>query len=83
MRPDIARLLTPHIYSELENHASVLEYENIKVGFFMIKIFIVHRQLKQYQVPVISLILAKPFVSTCREFFQTFFSSTTRSTRRK
>ncbi|KAM9759617.1 NFX1-type zinc finger-containing protein 1 isoform 1-T2 [Menidia menidia] len=30
MRPDIARLLTPHIYSELENHPSVLEYENIK-----------------------------------------------------
>lgn len=33
MRPDIARLLTPHIYSELENHASVFEYENIKVSF--------------------------------------------------
>uniref|UniRef100_A0A3B4AZB3 RZ-type domain-containing protein n=1 Tax=Periophthalmus magnuspinnatus TaxID=409849 RepID=A0A3B4AZB3_9GOBI len=30
MRPDIARLLTPHIYSELENHPSVLHYENIK-----------------------------------------------------
>ncbi|KAK3574831.1 hypothetical protein QTP86_018421, partial [Hemibagrus guttatus] len=30
MRPDIACLLTPHIYSELENHASVLAYENIK-----------------------------------------------------
>ncbi|KAG5836364.1 hypothetical protein ANANG_G00253830 [Anguilla anguilla] len=30
MRPEIARLLTPHIYSELENHPSVLEYENIK-----------------------------------------------------
>ncbi|XP_044066857.1 NFX1-type zinc finger-containing protein 1-like isoform X2 [Siniperca chuatsi] len=30
MRPDIACLLTPHIYSELENHPSVLDYENIK-----------------------------------------------------
>ncbi|XP_070700533.1 NFX1-type zinc finger-containing protein 1 [Pempheris klunzingeri] len=30
MRPEIARLLTPHIYSELENHASVLDYDNIK-----------------------------------------------------
>ncbi|XP_075703159.1 NFX1-type zinc finger-containing protein 1 [Rhinoderma darwinii] len=30
MRPEIARLLTPHIYSELENHPSVLSYENIK-----------------------------------------------------
>lgn len=31
MRPEIASLLTPHIYSELENHPSVLEYDNIKV----------------------------------------------------
>ncbi|KAM9361314.1 NFX1-type zinc finger-containing protein 1 [Symphorus nematophorus] len=30
MRPDIARLLTPHIYSELENHPSVFDYDNIK-----------------------------------------------------
>ncbi|XP_074497910.1 NFX1-type zinc finger-containing protein 1 isoform X1 [Sebastes fasciatus] len=30
MRPDIARLLTPHIYDKLENHPSVLDYENIK-----------------------------------------------------
>ncbi|KAM3921700.1 NFX1-type zinc finger-containing protein 1 [Leptodactylus fuscus] len=30
MRPEIAKLLTPHIYSELENHPSVLSYENIK-----------------------------------------------------
>ncbi|XP_062822871.1 NFX1-type zinc finger-containing protein 1 [Anolis carolinensis] len=30
MRPEIARLLTPHIYAELENHPSVLEYESIK-----------------------------------------------------
>lgn len=31
MRPEIASLLTPHIYSELENHPSVLEYDSIKV----------------------------------------------------
>ncbi|XP_034642892.1 NFX1-type zinc finger-containing protein 1 [Trachemys scripta elegans] len=30
MRPEIAQLLTPHIYKELENHPSVLRYENIK-----------------------------------------------------
>ncbi|XP_053098833.1 LOW QUALITY PROTEIN: NFX1-type zinc finger-containing protein 1-like [Hemicordylus capensis] len=30
MRPEIAQLLTPHIYQELENHPSVLQYENIK-----------------------------------------------------
>ncbi|TNM88642.1 hypothetical protein fugu_004896 [Takifugu bimaculatus] len=30
MRPEIATLLTPHIYTELENHPSVFEYDNIK-----------------------------------------------------
>lgn len=31
MRPEIARLLTPHIYEQLENHPSVYDYDNIKV----------------------------------------------------
>ncbi|NXW60874.1 ZNFX1 protein, partial [Eurystomus gularis] len=30
MRPEIAQLISPHIYQELENHPSVLKYENIK-----------------------------------------------------
>ncbi|XP_028926721.1 NFX1-type zinc finger-containing protein 1 [Ornithorhynchus anatinus] len=30
MRPEIAQLLTPHIYQDLENHPSVLKYEQIK-----------------------------------------------------
>ncbi|NWY45192.1 ZNFX1 protein, partial [Sylvia atricapilla] len=30
MRPEIARLISPHIYQKLENHPSVLKYENIK-----------------------------------------------------
>ncbi|NXI98154.1 ZNFX1 protein, partial [Psophia crepitans] len=30
MRPEIAQLLVPHVYQDLENHPSVLEYENIK-----------------------------------------------------
>ncbi|XP_017335446.2 NFX1-type zinc finger-containing protein 1 [Ictalurus punctatus] len=42
MRPDIACLLTPHIYSELENHASVLDYENIK-GIITNIFFIDHK----------------------------------------
>ncbi|XP_072540909.1 NFX1-type zinc finger-containing protein 1 [Salminus brasiliensis] len=42
MRPDIARLLTPHIYSELENHPSVLEYEDVK-GIFTNLFFIDHK----------------------------------------
>ncbi|XP_063260631.1 NFX1-type zinc finger-containing protein 1 [Prinia subflava] len=30
MRPEIAQLICPHIYQKLENHPSVLNYENIK-----------------------------------------------------
>ncbi|KFM67868.1 NFX1-type zinc finger-containing protein 1, partial [Stegodyphus mimosarum] len=30
MRPDIANLLVPHIYSDLKNHESVYKFENIK-----------------------------------------------------
>ncbi|CAB1415556.1 unnamed protein product [Pleuronectes platessa] len=30
MRPEIARLLTPHIYEQLENHPSVFKFDNIK-----------------------------------------------------
>ncbi|XP_017560739.2 NFX1-type zinc finger-containing protein 1 isoform X2 [Pygocentrus nattereri] len=46
MRPDIARLLTPHIYSELENHSSVLEYENIK-GISTNLFFMDHKHLEE------------------------------------
>ncbi|KAJ8358613.1 hypothetical protein SKAU_G00151380, partial [Synaphobranchus kaupii] len=42
MRPEIARLLTPHIYSELENHPSVFEYENIK-GLLTNLFFVEHQ----------------------------------------
>ncbi|NWH86348.1 ZNFX1 protein, partial [Aegithalos caudatus] len=30
MRPEIAQLISPHIYQKLENHPSVLKYENLK-----------------------------------------------------
>ncbi|NXR63910.1 ZNFX1 protein, partial [Rhadina sibilatrix] len=30
VRPEIAQLICPHIYQKLENHPSVLKYENIK-----------------------------------------------------
>ncbi|KAM6979789.1 NFX1-type zinc finger-containing protein 1 [Aplochiton taeniatus] len=43
MRPDMARLLTPHIYDRLENHPSVLEYENIK-GLNTNLFFLEHNQ---------------------------------------
>uniref|UniRef100_A0A3B4AX81 RZ-type domain-containing protein n=1 Tax=Periophthalmus magnuspinnatus TaxID=409849 RepID=A0A3B4AX81_9GOBI len=46
MRPDIARLLTPHIYSELENHPSVLHYENIK-GLNTNLFFVEHKYLEE------------------------------------
>ncbi|XP_062853233.1 NFX1-type zinc finger-containing protein 1 [Trichomycterus rosablanca] len=45
MRPEIARLLTPHIYTELENHPSVLEYENIK-GISTNMFFVDHQSLE-------------------------------------
>ncbi|KAM4622796.1 NFX1-type zinc finger-containing protein 1 isoform 2-T2 [Discoglossus pictus] len=46
MRPEIARLLTPHIYQELENHSSVLEYENIK-GVSSNLFFVEHKYPEQ------------------------------------
>ncbi|XP_008580068.1 PREDICTED: NFX1-type zinc finger-containing protein 1 isoform X2 [Galeopterus variegatus] len=41
MRPEIARLLTPHIYQDLKNHPSVLKYEKIK-GVFSNLFFVEH-----------------------------------------
>ncbi|XP_073708408.1 NFX1-type zinc finger-containing protein 1 [Garra rufa] len=46
MRPSIARLLTPHIYDTLENHPSVLEYENVK-GLLTNLFFVEHSQLEE------------------------------------
>ncbi|KAM9410372.1 NFX1-type zinc finger-containing protein 1 [Pholidichthys leucotaenia] len=46
MRPEIARLLTPHIYSELENHPSVLAYESIK-GLNVNLFFVEHNHLEE------------------------------------
>ncbi|XP_075997105.1 NFX1-type zinc finger-containing protein 1 [Genypterus blacodes] len=46
MRPEIARLLTPHIYSELENHPSVMNFENIK-GLNTNLFFVEHQQLEE------------------------------------
>ncbi|KAJ8401330.1 hypothetical protein AAFF_G00385610 [Aldrovandia affinis] len=48
MRPEIARLLTPHIYSELENHPSVLEYENIKG--LLTNLFFVEHQFPEEEI---------------------------------
>ncbi|XP_061543897.1 NFX1-type zinc finger-containing protein 1 [Phycodurus eques] len=46
MRPEIARLLTPHIYKDLENHPSVLNFENIK-GLKTNLFFVEHNQLEK------------------------------------
>ncbi|XP_051872615.1 NFX1-type zinc finger-containing protein 1-like [Pristis pectinata] len=43
MRPEIAKLITPHIYEELENTASVKLYENIK-GISTNLYFIEHQE---------------------------------------
>ncbi|XP_062400969.1 NFX1-type zinc finger-containing protein 1 [Sardina pilchardus] len=46
MCPEIARLLTPHIYAELENHPSVLDYENVK-GVLTNLFFVEHEQREE------------------------------------
>nr|XP_034979822.1 NFX1-type zinc finger-containing protein 1 [Zootoca vivipara] len=46
MRPEIAQLLTPHIYQDLENHPSVLRYENVK-GVSSNLFFVEHSFLEQ------------------------------------
>ncbi|KAL0977888.1 hypothetical protein UPYG_G00162780 [Umbra pygmaea] len=47
MRPDIARLLVPHIYPELENHPSVMDYDNIK-GLQTNMFFVEHNQYEEH-----------------------------------
>ncbi|XP_078457991.1 NFX1-type zinc finger-containing protein 1 [Lampetra planeri] len=46
MRPEIARLLVPHIYTELRDHPSVLEYEDIK-GMGTNLYFVEHSELEE------------------------------------
>ncbi|XP_043088038.1 NFX1-type zinc finger-containing protein 1 [Puntigrus tetrazona] len=46
MRPSIARLLTPHIYETLENHPSVLKYDNV-MGLLTNLFFVEHSQLEE------------------------------------
>ncbi|XP_068568539.1 NFX1-type zinc finger-containing protein 1 [Cebidichthys violaceus] len=46
MRPEIACLLTPHIYAELENHPSVLDYDSIK-GLDTNLFFVEHNNLEE------------------------------------
>ncbi|XP_066288836.1 LOW QUALITY PROTEIN: NFX1-type zinc finger-containing protein 1-like [Branchiostoma lanceolatum] len=47
MRPEFARLLTPHIYESLDNHESVLNYENIK-GVSSNMFFVNHSYLEAH-----------------------------------
>ncbi|KAM4026831.1 NFX1-type zinc finger-containing protein 1-like [Anomaloglossus baeobatrachus] len=47
MRPEIAQLLTPHIYDKLENHGSVLSYRNIK-GVCHNLFFVDHNHLEEH-----------------------------------
>ncbi|XP_015210459.1 NFX1-type zinc finger-containing protein 1-like isoform X2 [Lepisosteus oculatus] len=46
MRPEIAQLLTPHIYDKLENHMSVNLYDNIK-GVTTNVFFLEHKHLEE------------------------------------
>ncbi|XP_061745463.1 NFX1-type zinc finger-containing protein 1 isoform X2 [Nerophis ophidion] len=45
MRPEIARLLTPNIYSDLENHPSVLNFDDIR-GLNTNVFFVEHNELE-------------------------------------
>ncbi|KAG9479348.1 hypothetical protein GDO78_012817 [Eleutherodactylus coqui] len=47
MRPEIAHLLTPHIYDKLENHSSVMTYEDIK-GVCHNLFFVDHNHLEEH-----------------------------------
>nr|XP_033785599.1 NFX1-type zinc finger-containing protein 1-like isoform X2 [Geotrypetes seraphini] len=47
MRSEIAKLLTPHIYDKLENHASVYQYERIK-GVATNLFFVQHEHLEEH-----------------------------------
>ncbi|KAM4688986.1 NFX1-type zinc finger-containing protein 1-like [Discoglossus pictus] len=47
MRPEIAQLLTPHIYDKLENHESVYKYDNIK-GVLSNLFFVDHNHLEEH-----------------------------------
>ncbi|XP_075682935.1 NFX1-type zinc finger-containing protein 1-like isoform X2 [Rhinoderma darwinii] len=47
MRPEIAKLLTPHIYEKLENHESVHEYDNVK-GVCHNLFFVDHNHLEDH-----------------------------------
>ncbi|XP_053570366.1 NFX1-type zinc finger-containing protein 1 isoform X2 [Bombina bombina] len=47
MRPEIARLITPHIYDRLENHESVLNFPNIK-GVCANLYFVDHDHLEEH-----------------------------------
>ncbi|NWV70453.1 ZNFX1 protein, partial [Malurus elegans] len=48
MRPEIAQLISPHIYQKLENHPSVLEYENIKG--VSTNVFFVEHQVPEQEI---------------------------------
>ncbi|XP_069075559.1 NFX1-type zinc finger-containing protein 1-like isoform X2 [Pleurodeles waltl] len=47
MRPEIAQLLTPHIYDELKNHLSVYQYDRVK-GVAESLFFVEHDQLEEH-----------------------------------
>ncbi|XP_040290237.1 NFX1-type zinc finger-containing protein 1-like isoform X1 [Bufo bufo] len=47
MRPEIAKLLTPHIYDKLENHESVYKYDNVK-GVCQNLFFVDHNHLEDH-----------------------------------
>ena len=72
MRPEIAQLVHPHIYSTLINHESVLEYENI-TGASKNMFFIQHEFPEETDENLVShsnLLEANFIPALCRYFLQ-------------
>ncbi|CAH1269009.1 ZNFX1 [Branchiostoma lanceolatum] len=76
MRPEFARLLTPHIYESLDNHESVLNYENIK-GVSSNLFFVDHSHLEEQDKDMKShsnMHEARFMASFCRYLIQQGYS---------
>ncbi|CAH1277477.1 ZNFX1, partial [Branchiostoma lanceolatum] len=76
MRPEFARLLTPHIYESLDNHESVLNFENIK-GVSSNMFFVDHNYLEAHDSDTKSrsnMHEAQFMASLCRYFLQQGYS---------
>ncbi|KAG8185044.1 hypothetical protein JTE90_017065 [Oedothorax gibbosus] len=77
MRPEIASLISPHIYENLENHNSVAKFENIK-GVFKNVFFVTHTYSELQESDSKSKVNqheAKFIINLCKYFINQGYSS--------